>query len=214
MHTDQEDLIVEEHLGQMSVLMSRDCFSSAQFDIMICVKLADILDLDVNTLFTFISHSPETIELLMKAYSIPEIDVGRDQDPDSLRVQDHSARLGQFPIRSPAVAVDAQPDSEEIQLKDGLDLILKTSRHSLDSDSVFPSQADREGLPVEHRLLPPETDASDTYVERASAMGVYIPNVNGILGEFFVSPGCNKALQQVECLHGNYSGVLPLVWAP
>ncbi|KAF7971375.1 hypothetical protein HWV62_21338 [Athelia sp. TMB] len=123
---DRDMLAIEqtpEHEG-LCILISRASFSLAP-DLCICGKLAEILGMDVHTLFNFASQPPETIEQLMKIQNIPEIALpphnqyndllGGLENPESSDKDSNAAALS---------ATNDQIEFDGSQLANGLHLIL------------------------------------------------------------------------------------------
>lgn len=171
---DQEDLTMEQDSAGLLVVMSKSCFASTP-DIALCNRLALSLNVDVHTLFTFASQSPETIEQLMKIQGIPEITVldqrhrgsfeAAAHNTDDAVSQSHSVLLPAAP------GVHAHSDSDRMQLADGLQSILNLeSTCSMQNVPVMAMGFDVHtlgGADAASGFTAAETTSS--YVERASA---------------------------------------------
>lgn len=178
-HTDQEDLILEESPQDISVFIGQNYFAkSATYDVPICAKLADMLDLDLNLLFTLVSSTPELIELLLKVQNIPEIPAGhrdsswlRDSDPSEIHTRcNYVPSERSYGQSASMYDTDAQPE-KETYLKEELDLVLETaSCYSLNAVSVLVAGAEGIEVSTRHFSLHSEKDIS-TYVERVSLHG-------------------------------------------
>lgn len=163
---DQEMLTIEQLPEGLSILISKANFS-VNPDLAICGRLADIIGIDVHTLFNFASQPPETIEQLMRIQNIPEMALsthdGRDHPaPDS--------KSG-YPGLSPAVinGVEAHTDLDGSQLANGLKLILNNDSTSAIrcAPVMAASIGNQPAASADFTRLAATIDAS-SYVEMAS----------------------------------------------
>ena len=202
---DQDMLAIEqtpEHEG-LCILISRASFSLAP-DLCICGKLADILGMDVHTLFNFASQPPETIEQLMKIQNIPEIALppqnqyndppGGPENPQSDDKDSNPAALG---------ATNDQIVLDGSQLANGLQLILHNDASCSIRDVLVLGPMVDDQPKATHSIdstgLGATMDASEYIAKASESTAISARNnhppipitgdhiLNGVLGESFVS---------------------------